>query len=89
MLLSKVKPLQLQIMLQLCQFPHQRAITALVSFATSEVAISYLGMKIGPCTNLRKVLATHLYAKVGGEFEYCLQSVQSQPYRRFGVKTFE
>jgi len=76
-------------MLQRYLVPRRYVITVLVSFRTSEVAVSYLGLKTGPCTKLHKVLATHRYMKVVGEFVYCLQSVQSQAYRQFSVQTFE
>jgi hypothetical protein len=76
-------------MLQRDLVPQLYVITVLVSFRQSEVAVSYLGMKTGRCTKLRKVLATHRYMKVGGEFEYCLQSVQSRAYRQFSVQTFK
>jgi len=71
------------------QFPRRYVITVLVLIRTSEVAVSYLGVKTYPFTKLRKVLATSGYRKVGGEFENCLQSLQCQPYRQFSVQTFE
>ena len=71
------------------QFARLCVISVLVSSRPAQVAVSYLGMKTGPCTKLRKVLVTHLYAKVGGEFDSCLQSVKRQPRRQFSVQTFE